>query len=213
MFSPLLRSRFESRERNYEALVDMLQQAGLAILWFDNQWGCKGVCDRVPSVDVSNLKNPKLCSGGECRDEIFVDGLDKRLAAVPAERRAQGVVLVMHQMGSHGPVYFLRSLPASKQYLPDCTTNNLQNCSQSEVVKAYDNSMVYTEEVLVSTIDWLKKYQAHYDIAIVYFCDYGKPLGENNLYLYGMPYSMSPGVQKKFPGSHGCRRTLNDTAA
>ena len=199
MFSPLGRSRFESRDRNYETLVDVLQRAGLAVLWLDNQSGCKGVCDRVPSVDVSNLKNPKLCSGGECRDEIFLDGLDERLAALPAERRAQGVVLVMHQMGSHGPAYYLRSPPSSKQYLPECITNNLQNCSQAEVVNAYDNSIVYTDKVLASTIDWLKKYQAQYDTAMVYVSDHGESLGENSLYLHGMPYSIAPDVQKRVP--------------
>lgn len=199
MFLPLGRSRFESRDRNYETLVDVLQRAGLAVLWLDNQSGCKGVCDRVPSVDVSNLKIPSLCQAGECRDEIFLNGLDERLAALPAERRARGVVFVMHQMGSHGPAYYVRSPSAYKRYLPECTTNNLQNCSQAEVVNAYDNSIVYTDKVLASTIDWLKKHQTQYDTAMVYVSDHGESLDENNLYLHGMPYSIAPDEQKRIP--------------
>ena len=44
MFSHLDKAAFESRKAEYENLPDMLQRAGLAVLWVDNQAGCKGVC-------------------------------------------------------------------------------------------------------------------------------------------------------------------------
>jgi len=199
MFSSLGRSQFEARDRNYETLLDVVQRAGLTVLWLDNQSGCKGVCDRVPNVDVSRLAHPSLCPAGECLDEILLDGLDERLAALPAERLARGVVVVMHQMGSHGPAYNLRSPPAYKRFFPECTSNTLQDCSQAEVVNAYDNSIVYTDQVLASTIDWLKNKQSQYDTAMLYVSDHGESLGENNLYLHGMPYSIAPDVQKRVP--------------
>lgn len=199
MFSHLGRSRFEARAHNYETLLDVLQRAGLAVLWIDNQSGCKGTCDRVPSVNVSESNNPQLCAGGECHDGILIDGLADRLAALPAARRARGVVLVLHQMGSHGPAYHLRSPKAYKRFLPECMSNNLQDCSRSELLNAYDNSIVYTDHVLASTINWLKGQQTRYDTAMVYVSDHGESLGEKNLYLHGMPYSIAPDVQKHVP--------------
>jgi len=198
MFSHLGRDAFESRGHGYEGLMDVLQRAGLAVLWIDNQSGCKGVCDRVPNVDTSSLKNPRLCPGGECLDGIMLEGLDDRIAALPAERRARGVVLVMHQMGSHGPAYSLRSPASAKRFMPECTGNDLQACSREQLVNAYDNSIAYTDQFLASTIGWLKR-QSGYETAMMYVADHGESLGEGNLYLHGLPYAIAPDVQKRVP--------------
>ncbi|MBX3586007.1 MAG: phosphoethanolamine--lipid A transferase [Ramlibacter sp.] len=199
MFSHLGRSDFESRPHNYEGLLDVLQRAGLAVLWLDNQSGCKGTCERVPHADTSHIKNPALCTTGECLDGIMLEGLDERLAALPAERRARGVVLVLHQMGSHGPAYWQRSPEAYKRFLPECRTVDLQRCSREQVVNAYDNSIAYTDHFLASTIGWLKGRESSYDAAMVYVADHGESLGENNLYLHGLPYAIAPDVQKHVP--------------
>ncbi|MBX3660416.1 MAG: phosphoethanolamine--lipid A transferase [Ramlibacter sp.] len=199
MFAHLGRDGFDARPHNYEGLLDVLQRAGLAVLWVDNQSGCKGVCDRVPHADTSNLKHPALCTSGECLDGIMLDGLDARLAALPAERRARGVVLVLHQMGSHGPAYWQRSPEAYKRFRPECLTVDLQRCSRDEVLNAYDNSIAYTDHFLASTIGWLKTQATTYDPAMVYVADHGESLGENNLYLHGLPYAIAPDVQKHVP--------------
>ena len=48
MFSHLGREGFGARKQDHENLLDVLQRAGLAVLWIDNQAGCKGLCERVP---------------------------------------------------------------------------------------------------------------------------------------------------------------------
>ena len=199
MFSNFGRAAYDSRPVNYEGLLDVLQHAGLAVLWLDNQSGCKGVCDRIPSADTSQLKAPGLCDGGECLDEVMLLGLDERIAGLPAERRAKGVVVVMHQMGSHGPAYYKRSPPAFKKFLPECTDNALQSCGREALVNAYDNSIAYTDHILGSAIQWLKTQEMHSAPALLYLSDHGESLGENNLYLHGMPYSVAPDVQKRVP--------------
>jgi lipid A ethanolaminephosphotransferase len=199
MFSHLGRDAFEGRTHNYESLMDVIQRAGLAVLWLDNQSGCKGVCDRVPQVATSSLAHPALCPGGECLDGVMLDGLDARIAALDPARRARGVVVVMHQMGSHGPAYSQRSPAAAKRFLPECTSVNLQDCSREALVNAYDNSIAYTDQVLASTIAWLKTHQADHDTAMLYVADHGESLGENNLYLHGLPYALAPDVQKHVP--------------
>ncbi len=86
MFSHLGRDAYASRDANHENLLDVAQRAGLAVLWLDNQSGCKGVCARVPNVDTSALQHPSLCAGGECGDPVMLEDLDARIAALPAER-------------------------------------------------------------------------------------------------------------------------------
>ncbi len=199
MFSNLRRSGFEARQNNQENLLDVLHRAGLAVLWVDNQSGCKGVCDRVPHASTADLHDAELCAGESCHDAIMLKGLDDRIAALPPERRARGVVLVLHQMGSHGPAYHERSPKAFKRFLPECTSSALQHCSQEELANAYDNTIAYTDHVLASTIRWLKSRSDRADTAMVYVADHGESLGENNLYLHGMPYSLAPNVQKHVP--------------
>ena len=199
MFSHLGRSGYADRQAEHETLLDVAQHAGLAVLWLDNQSGCKGVCDRVPNASTAELKDPALCADGECWDEILLKDLDTRLAALPAERRARGVLLVMHQMGSHGPAYYKRTPPAFKRFGPECTTSVLQDCRREQVLNAYDNTIAYTDHVLAQAIRWLDTQAARYDPALLYLSDHGESLGENNLYLHGLPYALAPDVQKQVP--------------
>ncbi|RYF76807.1 MAG: DUF1705 domain-containing protein, partial [Comamonadaceae bacterium] len=203
MFSHLGRTAFEARGSEYENLLDVMQAAGLAVLWLDNQSGCKGVCERVPHAAANDAaqqaRTPALCPDGECLDEVMLDGLDARLAALPPERVARGVVLVMHQMGSHGPAYAKRSSAALKRFGPECTRTTLADCSHAELVNAYDNSIAYTDHFLGRTIDWLQRRSASFDTGLIYMSDHGESLGEYGLYLHGMPYALAPDVQKHVP--------------
>jgi lipid A ethanolaminephosphotransferase len=201
MFSNLGRTSYDGRPVNYEGLLDVLQHAGLAVLWLDNQSGCKGTCDRLvtPSVDTSSLKLPDLCDANECLDEVMLKDIDARIAALPPERSAKGVVIVMHQMGSHGPAYYKRSPQKFKNFLPECMDNALQSCSKQSLVNAYDNSIVYTDYFLASSIAWLKTRSTSNSSAMIYLSDHGESLGEDNLYLHGMPYGIAPDVQKRVP--------------
>jgi lipid A ethanolaminephosphotransferase len=199
MFSPLGREGFLARARDTENLLDVLQHAGLAVLWVDNQpGGCKGVCDRVPTVNTSGLNDPAFCAHGECHDEVMLQGLDRRLDGLSAEARSKGVVLVMHQMGSHGPDYAARTPAAFKRFLPECASSHLPDCSSEELRNAYDNTIAYTDHLLASTIAWLQR-REDYGTAMLYVADHGESLGENNLYLHGLPYALAPDVQKHVP--------------
>ncbi|MEY3886904.1 MAG: Phosphoethanolamine transferase EptA [Pseudomonadota bacterium] len=199
MFSHLGKENFESRKNNYESLIDVLHHAGLAVLWIDNQSGCKGVCERVPQALTKELQHPTLCKGGECFDEIMLHQLDQRIQALPAERREKGVVVVMHQMGSHGPAYYKRVPDNFKKFQPECKSNALQECSREQVVNSFDNTILYTDHFLSQAIQWLKKSDASHATAMLYVSDHGESLGENNLYLHGLPYRVAPDVQKRVP--------------
>lgn len=197
MFSHQGRDEFQASNVRYENLLDLLQKVGLAVLWIDNQSGCKGVCDRIPSVNTSNLDLPGVCRGGECQDEVMLRELPARVAGLDAQRRARGTVVVLHQMGSHGPAYFKRPPDAHKKFLPECDKAALQNCSREQIVNAYDNSILYTDFLLAETIQWLQARKG--PTALLYVSDHGESLGEKGLYLHGIPYQMAPSEQTHVP--------------
>ena len=221
MFSSLGKQAYENNRAQHENLLDVLQAAGLAVLWIDNQSGCKGVCARVPMVDtadrVKTAAGQRYCEGGECRDEMLLDGIDAQVAALPAERRDRGVVLVMHQMGSHGPAYHKRSAAEDKRFLPECVDPAIGSCAPDQLINAYDNTIAQTDRVLARTIDWLGAQSARYATGLLYLSDHGESLGEYGLFLHGLPYSIAPDVQKHVPliawlaGGIGSRSAI-DTA-
>ena len=206
MFSQLGREAYVDHPGNQETLLDVLQRAGLAVLWLDNQSGCKGICDRVPNAQAINPARADhplpagLCRpDGECLDEAMLHDLDARIAALDPQRVARGVVLVLHQMGSHGPAYYLRTPADRKPFQPECRSNALQQCPLDEVRNAYDNTIAYTDHVLAKAIDWLGTQQSRFDPSLLYVSDHGESLGENNLFLHGMPYALAPKQQKHVP--------------
>ena len=204
MFSPLGKQRFEARKDDTENLLDVVQAAGMNVLWLDNQSGCKGVCDRVPHAVAADGLSPEartiLCdSDGGCGDTALLFKLSERLQALTPAQRERGMLLVMHQMGSHGPAYAKRSSGAAKLFLPECRTQVLADCSHAELMNAYDNSIVATDTFLARTIDWLGEQSAQYDTGMLYVSDHGESLGEYGLFLHGMPYSIAPDAQKHVP--------------
>ena len=195
LFAPVGRRDYdEVAIRGSESLLHVLHRAGVGVLWRDNQSGCKGVCDGLPSEEMAKLNPPGLCADGRCLDEALLLGLDARLA------QAQGTqVLVLHQLGNHGPSYFRRYPDAFATFQPACQHDDLRQCSTAEIVNAYDNVLLYTDHVLATLIEKLQARAATVDSAVVYVSDHGESLGEANLFLHGLPYAIAPDVQKQVP--------------
>ncbi|THF36536.1 phosphoethanolamine--lipid A transferase [Pseudomonas atacamensis] len=192
MFSNMGRKDYNaSKAKNEEGLLDVLKRAGIDVIWRDNQSGCKGTCDRVTVQDVSKLQDPALCANSECRDEILLQGLQSFI-----DHLDKDTVLVLHQMGSHGPDYFKRYPKEYEHFTPVCESNALNNCSRESIVNGYDNTLVYTDHVLASLIDVLRSNQDKVDTAMLYLSDHGESLGEYNLFLHGTPYMLAPEQQK-----------------
>jgi lipid A ethanolaminephosphotransferase len=184
----------ETLVRRREGLLDVLQRAGMAVLWLDNNSGCKGVCDRVPHEDLSALQIPGLCRDGECYDEVLLHGLQARLDKIDRD-----TVVVLHMVGSHGPAYFKRYPAEFEVYTPACKTTQLDRCDRQSIVNAYDNTLRYTDHVLARTIDLLQEYAPRLDTAMLYVSDHGESLGEKGLYLHGLPYALAPREQVHVP--------------
>ena len=189
----------EARIRGSESLLHVAAHAGVAVHWRDNQSGCKGVCERLPQDDVTSFNPAGLCADGRCLDEGLLAGLDEKLAAAAASPKPGTQLLVLHALGNHGPSYFRRYPVAFKQFQPACENDDLQQCSQQEIVNAYDNALLYTDHVLASLVAKLQAAADGVDSVLVYVSDHGESLGENQLYLHGMPYAIAPDVQTQVP--------------
>ena len=198
MFAPVGRRDYdEARIRGSESLLHVAARAGVAVHWRDNQSGCKGVCDGLPQDEVGSLNPAGLCGEGRCLDEGLLSGLDERLAALRGSRTTQ--LLVLHQLGNHGPSYFRRYPSAFAQFAPACASDDLRQCTREEITNAYDNALLYTDHVLGSLIAKLQAASATVDSALLYVSDHGESLGEANLYLHGLPYAIAPDVQTRVP--------------
>lgn len=199
MFSGMPRSDYDENLANHrEGLLDIAQRAGYKVTWIDNNSGCKGTCTRVEQVEISPELKKKWCTPeGECYDQILVDALNQYIEKIPADDQTPRLI-VLHQVGSHGPAYYARATPEFQKFKPTCDTNAIQGCTQDALINSYDNSIVYTDHILSEVIQSLKA-NSMYQTGFWYLSDHGESTGEYGMYLHGAPYAMAPSQQTHVP--------------
>lgn len=198
MFSYLGRDKFDVDMASYnENVLDTLHKQGVNVIWRDNNSSSKGVADRVTFEDYKTQATNLECDV-ECRDIGMLKDFDK-LVMGSKNSPPKDTLVVLHQMGNHGPAYYKRYPKAFEVFKPACLSNELSKCDTQSVINAYDNAIVYTDYFLHNIIDTLKPYEQAYDVVMVYLSDHGESLGENNIYLHGLPYKIAPKAQKQVP--------------
>jgi lipid A ethanolaminephosphotransferase len=192
MFSMKNRERFDIDDAKYEEnVLDVINHTGkVAIIWRDNNSNSKGVADRLRYENYKQAENNTICDS-ECRDEGMLVGLDQFIQT----NSDKDVLVVLHQMGNHGPEYYKRYTDEFKKFTPVCETNQLEECTDEEITNAFDNAILYTDDFLSKTIDFLNAYDSDYDVGMIYMSDHGESLGENGIYLHGIPYVFAPEAQ------------------
>jgi lipid A ethanolaminephosphotransferase len=197
---PCIFSHFDRKDYSpssaarHENVLDVLARAGVKVLWRDNNSGCKGVCMRVAFENENTLARKDQCSASECYDELLLNGLRERIEASDSD-----ILIVLHQKGSHGPAYYERHPPEFSRFIPECKDHAPQNCSREALRNAYDNTILYTDHVLHLTIETLKSLPERYASVMLYVSDHGESLGENGIYLHGLPYLLAPDEQRHIP--------------
>lgn len=199
MFSGMTRENYDAQlAKHREGLLDLAQRAGYKVTWIDNNSGCKGVCDRVEQFKIPEPIQKKWCSAdGECADGILVDSFKAYIASIASDDKTPRLI-VLHQMGSHGPAYYKRSQVGFQPFKPMCETNAIQGCSSEQLKNSYDNSIVYTDHILSQLIGVLKQNQ-NFETGFWYLSDHGESTGEHGLYLHGSPYAIAPSQQTHVP--------------
>lgn len=194
MFSMLDRDSFDrGAARNVENALDILTRSGVNVLWRDNNSGSKGVADRVAYEDFRTPDTNPVCDE-ECRDVGMLAGLQDYI-----DSRDGDILIVLHQMGNHGPAYFKRYPKSFERFTPACQSVELSACSREEIGNAYDNAILYTDYFLSEVIALLKDNTPAYETAMLYVSDHGESLGESGLYLHGAPYMFAPAEQVEVP--------------
>lgn len=183
MFSISKRRDYSSSEFQENAM-DILYKTGVDATWFDNNsGGCKGVCDRL-------AYKQKLSSD---LDENLLTPFKEKLNHLSDQN-----IIVLHLQGSHGPTYYKRYPNEFKKFTPTCDTNELSKCDSKALINTYDNTLLYTDYLLSEIIKLLKE-QKDYESSLFYLSDHGESLGENDIYLHGMPYAIAPSYQTHIP--------------
>jgi len=173
-------------ERYTENVLDIIQHAGYKLVWRENNTDCKDNCNRI--------ELEKFCQTKECPDEILLTDFAKKIHSTN-----KPTLMVLHQRGSHGPLYRLRYPEQFGKYAPVCEEEYLQDCLQQDIINAYDNSIFYTSYMLAKTLEELEKLSKEYNIAFLFVSDHGESLGENNIYLHSAPYDTAPAHQTHIP--------------
>lgn len=176
----------------YEILPNYLYRNNAEVIWRTSNWG-------EPPVHIKNYQNRDflrgICKGEECNyDEILLAGLKEQIRASTKNK----ILVVLHTSTSHGPTYSKKYPPEFEAFKPICNSVELGKCSQIELMNAYDNTIVYTDYILSKVIEDLKELK-EYQSAMIFVSDHGESLGENNLYMHGMPISIAPKEQYEIP--------------
>ena len=194
MFSHLGREQFVNNNTNYEFIPSILARNGVNVLYKDNNFGgCKGTCSEVESVEINGTgDDEKFCFGGDCVDGILLEGVEEYI-----QSKNGNTLVILHQNGSHGPKYNKRYPKSFEKFTPVCDNSDLSQCSQQELINAYNNTILYTDYIVHTIIEMVKKTKKN--AVVMYVSDHGESLGENNLYLHGFPYKFAPNEQKEIP--------------
>jgi lipid A ethanolaminephosphotransferase len=176
----------------YEILPNYLNRNNVDVNWRTNNWG-------EPPIHIKNYQNrealaPK-CKGDGCDyDELLLYGLKEQIQASKKNK----ILIVLHTSTSHGPTYSKKYPPRFETFKPVCNSVELGNCSHTELINAYDNTIVYTDYILSKVIENLKQL-TNYHSAMIFVSDHGESLGEKNLYMHGLPLSIAPKEQYEIP--------------
>ncbi len=196
LFSDMGRSGFDAEEaKARDNLIDIALRTGLDVQWYGNNTDCKGVCRSVPERRVDRTQHPQACIDDRpCMDGALFEDFFRSLSDIQRDR-----FTVIHTLGSHGPGYHLRYPAEFEQFKPACREVDFAKCSVAEVVNAYDNTLLYTDHLLATTIERLTAISDRVDVAMLYVSDHGESLGENGLFLHALPYAIAPETQTRVP--------------
>lgn len=184
------------KAEQYSNVLDVLTNADVKVVWVENNSSCKGVCKRIDEVNF--LRNPDSASeyynDGQYYDEVLIESFNDVI-----KNSESDILLVLHTMGSHGPLYYKRFPDSFAKFNPYCKKSSPQECNNDEIINAYDNTIYYTDYFLGLVIEYLEQNKKDYSAFMMYVSDHGESLGENGVYLHGLPFLIAPDAQIHVP--------------
>lgn len=182
----------KSTEDLYEVLPNYLYRNGVDVIWrscntgeppihIEKYYDQEKLVQRYPNADARY-------------DEILIEGLEDEIK--DCENNKQ--LIVLHCSTSHGPTYNQKYPANFEKFTPVCNTVEVSSANKGELINAYDNTILYTDYLIHSVIEVLKKFPDR-RCCMIFVSDHGESLGEHNLYMHGMPIKMAPKEQYEIP--------------
>ena len=177
----------------YEILPNYIYRNGVDVVWRTTNWG-------EPPLHIEKYRNASKLKAqypdADGRyDGILLEGLSEEIEASASDK----LLVVIHTSTSHGPTYNKKYPADFEVFTPVCTTVEMAKAERSELINAYDNTILYTDYILHSVIEVLRNVEDR-ESAMIYISDHGESLGEGNIYMHGMvSASMAPKEQTEIP--------------
>ena len=176
----------------YEILPNYLYRNGADVVWRSYNWGQpplhikkyithKGLAKQFPDADARY-------------DGLLLEGLEEEIMACENNKQ----LIVLHCSTSHGPTYNKKYPAEFEKFTPVCTTVEISTADKQELLNAYDNTILYTDYLVHSVIEILKQIPDR-RCCMMFVSDHGESLGEDNLFMHGMPKSVAPKEQFEIP--------------
>lgn len=179
-------------DKLYEILPNYLYRAGVDVVWRTANWG-------EPPVHIEKYqKVADLKSTYPDADERYDGILTVGLKEVVESSTADKVLIILHTSTSHGPTYYSKYPSEFERFTPVCTTVEMAKAVPEELINAYDNTILYTDHIVNEVIESMKSL-TDYRSCVIFISDHGESLGENNLYMHGVPMAMAPKEQVEIP--------------
>lgn len=176
----------------YEILPNYLNRNGVDVVWRTTNSG-------EPPIHIEKYQTGSQlrehCQDERCHyDEVLLNGLKEQILESDKDK----VLIILHTSTSHGPTYSKKYPSDFEIFKPVCNSVELGDCTQKELINAYDNTIVYTDYILHKIIENLKELK-DYKSTMLYISDHGESLGEKSLYMHGLPMSIAPKEQYEVP--------------
>ena len=177
----------------YEILPNYMFRNGVDVVWRTTNWG-------EPPLHIEKYRNASKLKAqypdADGRyDGILLEGLREEIEASTNNK----LLVVIHTSTSHGPTYNKKYPAEFELFTPVCTTVEMSKADRSELINAYDNTILYTDYLLHSVIEVLRTVENR-ECTMIYISDHGESLGEGNIYMHGMvAASMAPKEQIEIP--------------
>lgn len=176
----------------YELLPNYAFRMGVDVAWRTSNWGEPPIhIDEYLTDDDLATQYPNADAH---HDGILFEGLRERIASSKREK----VLIVLHTSTSHGPKYADKYPKEFEVFKPVARNVEEGEKNIGLLVNAYDNTIVYTDFLLNGLINTLRSMN-DWQSAMIFISDHGESLGENNMFMHGLPMSLAPKVQYEIP--------------
>ena len=181
----------QESDKFYEILPNYLYRSGVDVVCRTSNWGESP----LHIADIQKASELRKRYPDQCPyDEVLTRGIDS-LALGAASGR---LLIVLHTSTSHGPSYYAKYPERFEVFTPVCRSVEMGDCSHEELMNAYDNTILYTDFLIHEVIRQLRELDG-WTSTVFYVSDHGESLGENNLYMHGVPRALAPREQYEIP--------------